>query len=220
MAKEKSNGESSPNDNNPNSVFKILMFESIFTGLVYAGLKFGDVETRLAAVISPVLPLDANKATMVIVLLAGVLQNHMASTTNWARAKYDVKWPHTFAPEGDPAMPAQPDLTQPPPRVPPLEGHKDKVAFDCVQRAHLNFVENYTQVLALTYFAAQAAPYWAFLSAFFFLLGRLVFANGYYSGNAENRNAGAFGYMVGKFPLQGLFYLVVAKTLGVPGIPL
>ena len=70
MAKEKSNGESSPNDNNPNSVFKILMFESIFTGLVFAGLKFGDVETRLAAVISPVLPLDANKATMVIVLLA------------------------------------------------------------------------------------------------------------------------------------------------------
>jgi glutathione S-transferase len=100
------------------------------------------------------------------VLLAGVVQSLMASKTNWARLEYNVPWPHTFA----------------------LEKSKDKLKFDMVQRAHLNFVENYPQYLATAYFALQLAPTLATLFGCFFLLGRVVFALGYYSGDATAKN--------------------------------
>lgn len=170
------------------------IFDAVFTTLVWAGLKYGNAENVLASVISPFVQLDAHKALLAIVILGGLLATHMASNTNGARAKYDVPWPHTFAPHG----------------------HKDKIAFDCVQRAHLNFVENYTQVLALAYFAVQDTPYWGFVSTAMFLFGRLVFANGYYTGNAANKDRGVFGYMLGYFPLKGLVYLHAAKQFGVP----
>ena len=101
----KKKGESSPNSDNPTNVFKIFMFEAIFTGLVFAALKYGDAENRLKSIISgngivSGIELDGNKATMLVVLLAGILQNHMAATTNWARSKYNVPWPNTFAPDG------------------------------------------------------------------------------------------------------------------------
>jgi glutathione S-transferase len=177
---------------NPNAWFIPLVFQAIFTGIVWASLKFANLEAVLAAAIP--LPLNANKTLLLTVILAGMLQNHMASTTNWARVKYNVPWPNTFAPEA----------------------HKDKVAFDCVQRAHLNFVENYPQVLGVVYFAAQEYPYYAFVTSCMFLLGRLVFANGYYTGKAAAKDAGTFGYMLGMFPLYGLMYIYTAKQFGVP----
>ena len=57
-----------------------------------------------------------------------------------------------------------------------------------IQRAHLNFVENYPQYLATAYFALQLAPTLATLFGIFFLLGRVVFALGYYSGDATQKN--------------------------------
>lgn len=133
-------------------------------GIDYALLKYAGAENALSAAI----PLDINAATggCILVLLAGVVQSLMASKTNWARVHYGVPWPHTFAPEK----------------------HKDKLKFDMVQRAHLNFVENYPQYLATAFFALQLAPTLATIFGSFFLLGRVVFALGYYSGDATAKN--------------------------------
>ena len=196
MTKDK--GTSMPTAQNPGTgggpaILVPTIFDTVYTGLVWAGLKYGNAEAVLASVISPFVQLDAHKALLLFVILAGFLQTHMACNTNGARKKFEVPWPHTFAPHG----------------------HKDKVAFDCVQRAHLNFVETYTQVLVLVYFAAQDTPNLAFVTGTFFLLGRLAFANGYYTGNAKNKDSGVFGYMLGFFPLIGLTYLHAARVFGI-----
>jgi hypothetical protein len=47
------------------------------------------------------------------------------------------------------------------------------------------------------------------------LLGRIVFAQGYYSGIAEKKDNGAFGYMLGIFPLFGLAWLFLLTELKV-----
>ena len=74
--------------------------------------------------------------------------------------------------------------------------------------------ENYTQMLACTYFAALDTPTLAAVTSSFFLAGRVAFAQGYYSGNAKNKDAGVFGYMLGAFPLYGLVNLFAAKQFG------
>lgn len=186
----KDNNTALPTEVNPPNGFVPIIFQAMFTGIVFATLKFVDLETKIAA-LSPV-PLDGMKTTLIVVIVAGFLQGHMAGSTNYFRIKFNVPWPHTFAPHG----------------------HKDKIAFDCVQRAHLNFVENYTQVLAVTFFAAQDFPHYALVCALFFLAGRLVFANGYYSGIAKNKDAGMFGYMLGYFPLYGLMNIYAAGQFG------
>ena len=193
---KKENGSAMPTDMNPGSkgspLVPMFMFQGIFTGAMFAATKFGNAEALVGTALAP-LGLDAHKTVLLFVILAGFLQGYMAGSTNGARTKYNVPWPHTFAPEAN----------------------KDKIAFDCVQRAHLNFVENYTQVLVLVYFAAQDTPNLAFVTGTFFLLGRLAFANGYYTGNAKNKDSGVFGYMLGFFPLIGLTYLHAARVFGI-----
>merc|ERR1712146_710214 len=63
-----------------------------------------------------------------------------------------------------------------------------RLKFDMVHRAHLNFVENSPQYLATAYFALQLAPALATLFGCFFLLGRVAFSLGYYSGDATAKN--------------------------------
>ena len=82
-----------------------------------------------------------------------------------------------------------------------------------VQRAHLNFVENYPKFLGVAFFAAKMAPKLAAVFGFISLLGRVVFAQGYYSGIAEKKDNGAFGYMLGIFPLYGLAWLYLVTEL-------
>jgi glutathione S-transferase len=159
---------------NPMNVMMIGGFQAVFTGIMFAGMKY-NLEGMLA-----VLPAMTVEGTMaLLVLLAGLVQGMMAAKTNWARVEYKNPWPHTFC----------------------LESNPDKLRFDMVQRAHLNFVENYAQFLAVAYFAARLAPKCAAVFGTIFLLGRVVFALGYYSGVAEKKDNGAFGYMLGIFPL-------------------
>jgi glutathione S-transferase len=186
----KKSGTSLPTKDNPQKGIVPIVFQGVFTGIVFAAQKYGNLETVLDT-LCPV-PLDVTKAVLLFVIFSGFLQGMMASATNAARVKYNVPWPHTFA----------------------LEGNKDKIAFDCVQRAHINFTENYTQYLAVFYFAACEAPHCAVAFGMFYLLGRLAFANGYYSGNAANKDAGVFGYMLGAFPLLGLMNIYAAKQFG------
>ena len=67
--------------------------------------------------------------------------------------------------------------------------------------------------LGVAFFAAKMAPKLAAVFGFIFLLGRVVFAQGYYSGIAEKKDNGAFGYMLGIFPLYGLAWLYLVTEL-------
>ena len=80
--------------------------QTVYTGFTYAALKFFPVDV-------PNCGLSTNEAMAVIVMVAGLVQNMMAASTNEARTKYGVPWPHTFAPEKN----------------------ADKLKFDMVQRA-------------------------------------------------------------------------------------
>ena len=171
---------------NPMSVLMIGGFQAVYTGLMFALLKYVNPEPMLKF-----LPFKLETTMCFLVLAAGLVQGMMASYTNWARVEYNNPWPHTFC----------------------LEKNKDKLKFDMVQRAHLNFVENYTQFLAVAFFAAKMAPKLAAVFGFIFLLGRVVFAQGYYSGIAEKKDNGAFGYMLGIFPLYGLAWLYLVTEL-------
>jgi hypothetical protein len=174
--------------NNPMGMGFIIGMNGAYTGLMWAALKYADPEARLSF-----LPIKSSEAAIgYFVLLAGLLQSHMSNTTNWARLEYKNPWPYMFA----------------------LEKNPKKIEFDCVQRAHVNFTENYTQLLAMFFFASKLAPRFAAVCGTFHLLGRLVFANGYYTGVASNKDKGTFGYFLGTFPLVGLFYLWVFNELG------
>ena len=140
------------------------------TGLMYALLNHADAEAKLAEL--PVVgDVTAELGLCYLVLAAGLVQGLMGTKTNWARKAYvsatapsggpprslscrpqDVPWPHTVAPEKN----------------------KDKLRFDAVQRAHLNFVENYPQFLGVAFFALKIAPKLATVCGTLFLLGRFA----------------------------------------------
>lgn len=173
---------------NPTGMKMIVGVQVVFTGIMYAVLKYVNPEQKLLAA----LPFTLETTMAYLVLMGGLVQGMMFSKTNWARIEYSVPWPHTFA----------------------LENNPKKIMFDCVQRAHLNFVENYTQMLALIFFAAKLAPKATFIFGSFFLLGRVLFAQGYYSGVAEKKDIGVIGYLLGVFPITGLAWLYLLSQLG------
>ena len=175
--------------NNPMNFLFIAGMQVAFTGVMAGVVK----HTPVLRVLDDALPFSTpNIAMCWIIMLAGLIQGWLGATTNWARKEYNVPWPWTFA---------QPS-------------NKNKLKFDMVQRAHLNFVENYTQVLGVSYFAAQVSSNLAAVCGSFFLLGRLAFIRGYYTGNAKNKDSGAFGYILGFFPLVGLaWYYLISNLL-------
>ena len=153
---------------------------------MFAVTKYVDLESKI--------PLHFKLETTMafLVLLGGLITGWQASYVNWARVHYKVPWPHTFAPDSN----------------------KEKLKFDMIQRASINFTENYTQFLCVSYLAANMAPKSAAVFGFFYLLGRIVFSMGYYSGDASKKDNGAFGYMIGIFPQYGLAWLFFLTSMG------
>ena len=70
-----------------------------------------------------------------------------------------------------------------------------KKLFNCYQRAHQNTLENMPGFLVLLGTASIENPAWAAGAGLVWLLGRLVYAHGYYSGIPSKRNRGAFSYL-------------------------
>ncbi|KEP61577.1 UNVERIFIED_CONTAM: MAPEG family protein [Hammondia hammondi] len=65
--------------------------------------------------------------------------------------------------------------------------------FNCYQRAHLNTLESYPIFLALLCLGGLQYPSACAIGGFIFLLGRLFYAFGYYTGQPEKRMWGSFG---------------------------
>lgn len=101
-----------------------------------------------------------------------------------ARKKYDVKYPNLYAPHG----------------------HKSKLEFDCIQRAHQNLLENLPMMTIAVLINGVMFPRWAAISAAGWTLCRLVYLYGYMTGPDKRVLGGGLAHLF-DFPMYiGLFF--------------
>ncbi|XP_075550429.1 glutathione S-transferase 3, mitochondrial-like isoform X2 [Dermacentor variabilis] len=115
------------------------------------------------------------------VVLVGVgstlVNTWLSFRVGMARKKYDVKYPAMYS--------------------------DTSIVFNCIQRSHQNFLENYPQFLMTLFLAGFEFPKVAAGAGLVYLVGRIVYAIGYSTGNPSKRMRGGFQYF-GVVTLLGL----------------
>jgi len=110
----------------------------------------------------------------------------MARNVANARKKYNIKYPLMYSPDNN--------------------------EFNCIQRAHQHSLELQPQFLTLLLIGGLQHPRFAAAMGAVFVLGRIFFAKGYYTGDPENRKRGMFG-MIGMLGLVGSTLCFAAHQL-------
>ncbi|XP_022237308.1 microsomal glutathione S-transferase 3-like [Limulus polyphemus] len=77
--------------------------------------------------------------------------------------------------------------------------------FNCIQRAHQNFLENYTQFQVLLLLGGIHYPRLGAAAGLVWLLGRIVYTIGYSTGDPQKRMRGGFQYV-------GLLFLLYSSV--------
>jgi glutathione S-transferase len=111
----------------------------------------------------------------------------MAYKVGQARKKYNVPYPLMYSPDSN--------------------------DFNCVQRAHQHTLELFPQYITLLLLGGLQHPRLAAGAGVVYLLGRVLFAKGYYTGDPEQRKKGAFGGL-GLIALLGSTLCFGAHLLG------
>lgn len=107
---------------------------------------------------------------VVLVAVASVfLLTGLGIKVGMARKKYGVKYPTMYS-------------------------EKEPV-FNCIQRAHQNTIEGYTIFLLLLIFGGLQHPCLSSAAGIIWIVSRVFYAKGYYTGEPEKRSQGAFGYI-------------------------
>lgn len=94
------------------------------------------------------------------------------------------------------------------------EAQKNPAAnqFNCAQRAHGNYLENFPNFLVLLAVAGLQYPTLSAGAGALYLVGRVTYALGYSTGDPSKRTKGAFAY-IGLFGLLGMSFVTIYKTI-------
>ncbi|ORY50930.1 membrane-associated proteins in eicosanoid and glutathione metabolism [Rhizoclosmatium globosum] len=96
----------------------------------------------------------------------------LGSQVGAARKRAGVPYPHMYATQLECA------------------NDKNKLVFNCYQRAHQNFLENYPQFLFLLTVSGIKYPVIASVAGVTWVVGRMLYASNYQSGDPSKRNGG------------------------------
>ncbi|XP_022094852.1 microsomal glutathione S-transferase 3-like [Acanthaster planci] len=123
---------------------------------------------------------------VLVVLFSWVVVQWMAVRVSSARKKYKVEYPAMYS---------------------------DNNMFNCVQRVHQNTLEVLGYFIVLLLLGGLKHPRISAVSGLVWVVGRISYALGYYTGNPEKRLNGAYGY----FGLFGLLGTTVSLALSLLG---
>merc|ERR1711990_431884 len=85
---------------------------------------------------------------------------------------------------------------------PKITGDKSEPLFDCYMRAHQNTLENVAQFLALLLMGGVSHPCLAAGCGAAWVVGRVIYSLGYYTGEPKNRMPGFLTTkLLGELPL-------------------
>jgi len=84
--------------------------------------------------------------------------------------------------------------------------------FNCYQRVHQNTLERVTVFLTILLAAGLFNPKMAAIFGFIWIISRVIYSIGYYSGKPKNRIVGsALGLFLGEMPLVVMVFLQVGQ---------
>ncbi|UJR20795.1 hypothetical protein I4U23_023908 [Adineta vaga] len=115
-----------------------------------------------------------------VAISSWVVLQYMGMGVMRARKEFHVEYPKLYANESD------------------VNGKK----FNCIQRGHQNTLEVYPEFLLMLGLGSIKYPLVSSIGGTIWLLGRIVFFQGYSSGQPEKRRYGSFAYF-GLFTMMG-----------------
>ncbi|DBA04044.1 TPA: hypothetical protein N0F65_009391 [Lagenidium giganteum] len=129
---------------------------------------------------------------LIVVLLTVFVDQWAGIKVGKARKTYDVHYPQMYAERSD----------------------RNFMAFNCVQRAHQNFLENMSFFFTLLMTSSIFRPGLAAIAGFIRLLAFIVYIVSYASGDPNKRFRSAFGY-VGFFGAIALTIEAIVKLFSI-----
>jgi len=100
---------------------------------------------------------------------SGVVNAWLMSRVMRARKEHKIEYPKLYAENND--------------------------EFNCIQRAHQNYLENQPQFLMILFLGGLQYPRISAAAGMIYLASRVAYAIGYSSGDPSKRRRGAFGYI-------------------------
>ncbi|RUS29514.1 hypothetical protein BC938DRAFT_480562 [Jimgerdemannia flammicorona] len=110
-------------------------------------------------------------------ILSAVLNVYLGIQVGRQRKVANVHYPYLYADKAE------------------AESDSKKKLFNCYQRAHQNYLEGYASFLMVLFVGGLKYPEINSAAGAVYLLGRIVYARGYQTGDPSKRQRGSFAYL-------------------------